>query len=160
MVLRESLNLIANMAKENCQLDNIMFSQSGKEEFLKLLTFKSQSDMLSSYPFVFVNETLISEVGTKSTNDKQVKVGEIVIATISTANPPLSATDRHIRQLDRILDPYLKEFMRILRMGHAGVVLLEQGDTNKKSYYKDDNGNAFSNAVSVYQLTNLKLRIK
>lgn len=160
MLLRDSLNMIAVMAQENCGLDNLVFSQSGQQEFRNLLTLKSQKDKLSAYPFVFINETTVSEVTTKSMNDKQVKIGEIVIATISTSQPPLSATDRDIRLFDKILNPYLKEFMRILRMGHAGVVLLEQGDINKKSYYKDDDGNAFSDAVSAYQLTNLKLRIK
>ena len=160
MGLRDSLNMIAEMAKENCQLDNIMFSQSGQQEFRNLLTLKSGVDKLSPYPFVFINETTVSEVSTKSMNDKQVKIGEIVIATISTAQPPLSATDRDIRLFDKILNPYLKEFMRILKMGHAGVVLLEQGDINKKSYYRDDDGNVFDDAVSAYQLTNLKLRIR
>lgn len=159
MVLRESLKLIACMAQENCGLDNLMFSQSGKSEFLDLLDKKVSSDKLSAYPFVFINESTISEVGTKSLNDKQVKIGEIVIATISTANPPLSATDRDLKLFDRILNPYTKEFMRILRAGHAGIMLMEQGDTNKKSYYKSDEGNAFKDAVSAYQLNNLKIRI-
>lgn len=159
MGLRDSLNLIACMAQDNCGLDNLMFSQSGKNEFLELIDKKVSSDKLSAYPFVYVNETTISEVGTKSRNDKQVKIGEIVIATISTANPPLAATDRDIRLFDKILNPYLNEFMRILKGGHAGIVLMEQGDINKKSYYKSDEGNTFKDAVSAYQLTNLKIRI-
>lgn len=147
------------MAQENCGLDNLMFSQSGKNEFLQLLDNKISADKLSAYPFVFINESTISDVGTKSINDNQVKIGEIVIATISTANPPLSATDRDLKLFDRILSPYMKEFMRILRVGHAGIMLMEQGDINKKSYYKSDEGNEFKDAVSAYQLNNLKIRV-
>ena len=157
--LRESLNLIACMAQENCGLDNLMFSQSGKSEFLDMLDKKVAADQLSAYPFVFVNESTIAEVGTKSLNDNQVKIGDIVIATCSKATPPLTAKDRDVRLFDKILNPFTYEFMRILRMGHAGVVLLEQGDINKKSYYKSDEGNTFKEAVSAYQITNLKLRI-
>lgn len=157
--LRESIKIIACMAQENCGLNNLMFSQSGKQEFLDTLDKKVSSDQLSAYPFVFINESTISEVGTKSLNDKQVKIGEIVIATCSKSTPPLTADERDVKLFDKILNPFTYEFMRILRAGHAGIMLMEVGDKNKKSYYKGDDGNTFKDAVSAYQITNLKIRI-
>lgn len=158
MLLRESINLIACMAQENCGLDNLLYYQSGKSEFLDILAQKVAKDEFSAYPFVYVNEGTISEVGTKSLNDKQVKIGEIVIATLTI--PTYSSKDRDDLVFEPILTPFTTEFMRILRAGHAGIMLMEQGDLNKKSYYgREENGNPFKDAVDAYQITNLKIRI-
>lgn len=159
MLLRESIKLIAEMAQDNCGLDNLLFYQSGKTEFLDMLKVMVSTNKYDAYPFVFINENTISEVGTKSLNDKQVKVGEMVIATLTM--PEYTSSDRDKLVFEKILDPFKSEFFRILKSGHADIVLMEQGDTNKKPFYgRDENGNPFSDSVDAYQITNLKFRIK
>ena len=158
MKLRDSINLIACMAKENCRLDNLLFYQSGKSEFLDILSSKIEESQFDAYPFVFVNENTISEVVTRSNNDKQVKIGEIVIATLTL--PEYSASKRDDEVFNKILSPFVDEFIRILKSGHAGIVLMEIGDKLKKPYYgKDADGNPFKDSVDAYQITNLKIRI-
>ena len=61
---------------------------------------------------------------------------------------------------NKILSPFVDEFIRILKSGHAGIVLMEIGDKLKKPYYgKDADGNPFKDSVDAYQITNLKIRI-
>lgn len=150
----------AEWAKNDCNLDNMLFYYSTPTEFVEVLKETAKKDKFAPYPFVFVNSQTVSYDRTNK-NLTTISVGELVIATIT--KPNYKSAERDLKTFKPILLPYMDAFLDRVTNGQ-GLVLQSYGTTKLHYFYGKEGiygseGNLFNDSVDAIQILDLEFRL-
>lgn len=159
-LIQDILSKEAEWAKNDCNLDNMLFYYSTPTEFVEVLKEMAKKDKFAPYPFVFVNSQTVSYDRTNK-NLTTISVGELVIATIT--KPNYKSAERDFKTFKPILLPYMEAFFDRITNGQ-GLVLQSYGETRLHYFYGKEGvygseGNLFNDSVDAIQINDLEFRL-
>ena len=154
VLIQDILCKEAEWAKNDCNLDNMLFYYSTQVEFNNVLAEEAKIDKFAPYPFVWINSKTVSYDITNK-NLTTISVGELVIATIT--KPNYKSAERDLKTFKPILLPYMEAFLDRMNNGQ-GLVLQSYGEVRLHYFYGDE-GSPFKDSVDAIQITDLEFRL-